>query len=43
MHFNYITPEGEHRIIVLRPGETFLLPAKIPHAPAGLTITGGPL
>lgn len=33
LHFHYITPVGERKLIVLRPGEVFLLPAeKIPHA-----------
>lgn len=33
LHFNYITPERERKIMVVRKGETFLLPAKLPHAP----------
>jgi 3-hydroxyanthranilate 3,4-dioxygenase len=33
MNFNYMTADGERQIILLRPGETFLLPAGIPHAP----------
>jgi 3-hydroxyanthranilate 3,4-dioxygenase len=33
LHFHYITPEGERKIMMVHPGETFLLPAKIPHAP----------
>ncbi len=33
MRFNYMTPEGERKIIALQAGETFLLPAGVPHAP----------
>jgi 3-hydroxyanthranilate 3,4-dioxygenase len=34
LNFHYITAEGERKIIVLHPGETFFLPGtKIPHSP----------
>ena len=38
LDFHYMTPEGEHRVLVARPGEFFLLPARVPHSvrrPAG--------
>ncbi len=33
LHLNYITTEGKREIAVLKPGELFLLPAKVPHSP----------
>lgn len=33
LHFHYMTPEGERKVMVVRQGEMFLLPAKVPHAP----------
>src|SRR5688572_9644391 len=33
LNFHYLTPEGERKIIVLRPGEMFLLPGNVPHSP----------
>jgi 3-hydroxyanthranilate 3,4-dioxygenase len=38
LDFHYISAEGEHRLLVTRPGEFFLLPARVPHSvrrPAG--------
>ncbi|MFB3061231.1 MAG: hypothetical protein ACE10C_07665 [Candidatus Binatia bacterium] len=33
LHFYYITPDGDRKLMVVRPGEMFLLPANVPHAP----------
>jgi 3-hydroxyanthranilate 3,4-dioxygenase len=33
LNFNYMTPQGARKIMVVGPGEMFLLPAKVPHAP----------
>lgn len=33
LHLNYVTAEGKREIRVLKPGELFLLPAKVPHSP----------
>jgi 3-hydroxyanthranilate 3,4-dioxygenase len=33
LHLNYINKEGNREVVVIRPGELFLLPAKVPHAP----------
>lgn len=32
LHFHYIPSEGERKVLVLHPGEMFLLPAQIPHS-----------
>lgn len=33
LHFHYIKPSGEREIMVLKPGEMFLLSAYVPHSP----------
>jgi 3-hydroxyanthranilate 3,4-dioxygenase len=33
LHFHYFTPEGERELLVVGPGETFLLPRSVPHSP----------
>ena len=33
LHFHYMVSERERKVMVVRPGELFLLPAKVPHAP----------
>jgi 3-hydroxyanthranilate 3,4-dioxygenase len=32
-HLHYITPEGEQRVAVIRPGEMLFCPAGVPHSP----------
>ena len=33
LHFHYFTPAGQRELLVLEPGETFLLPRGVPHSP----------
>jgi 3-hydroxyanthranilate 3,4-dioxygenase len=33
LNFHYVSPEGERKVIGVRQGESFLLPARIPHSP----------
>ena len=33
LNFHYVTEEGERKLIHLKEGESFLLPARIPHSP----------
>ena len=33
LHFHYVTPEGKRELLVVGPGETFLLPRGVPHSP----------
>ena len=33
LYLNYMAENGEHRLVTVAPGELFLLPAKVPHAP----------
>lgn len=32
-HLHYITPEGERRVAVIRPGQMLLCPGGVPHSP----------
>jgi 3-hydroxyanthranilate 3,4-dioxygenase len=32
-HLHYITPEGEKRVAVIRPGQMLLCPGGVPHSP----------
>jgi 3-hydroxyanthranilate 3,4-dioxygenase len=33
LHFHYVSEDGERNLINLKEGESFLLPARIPHSP----------
>ena len=33
LNLHYITPERKHEVSVIKAGELFLLPAKVPHSP----------
>ena len=35
MDLHYITPEGEHKVAVIREGEVIYCPAGTPHSPPG--------
>src|SRR3954469_13783522 len=32
LNFHYMAEDGEHRLLVVHPGEFFLLPARVPHS-----------
>jgi len=32
-HLHYITPEGDHKVAVIRPGQILLCPGGVPHSP----------
>lgn len=32
-HLHYLTPEGEHKVAIIRPGQVLLCPGGVPHSP----------